>query len=238
MHRGYLNFQRLVRELQSCSPSLLYPHVCLEYTRCQRLACIWEESLPTQTAARREAEQIMEQLYRQAERKYGRYTDPRSPDGFLAQFRGELDRRLSTLREALAPCRTERTAAVCSRISVELKPDKVLRTMEQANWELLARYALPEAETYFRCIQYDKDDPSRFEEGLLKLAAKAFVRYGYNLLPAIYQLEQDALERLRAFERDLECRASFAMNQHLIAPIQAKLPILRALLEESREGVI
>lgn len=237
MHKGYLNFQRLVRELQSCSPSLLYPHVCLEYTRCQRLACIWEESLPTQAAARREAEQIMEQLYRQAERKYGRYTDPRSPDGFLVQFQGELDRRLYSLREALAPCRTERTAAVCSRISLDLKPDRVLNAMEQANRELLARYALPEAETYFRCIQYDKDDPSRFEEGLLKLAAKAFVRYGYNLLPAIYQLEQDAVDRLRTFERELETCASRTMHQHLIAPIQAKLPILWELLEENREGV-
>ena len=69
--------------------------------------------------------------------------------------------------------------------------------MEQANWELLTRYALPEPEVYFRCIQYEKDDPSRFEEGLLKLAAKAFVRYGYDLLPAINQLEQDAMDRLR-----------------------------------------
>lgn len=109
--------------------------------------------------------------------------------------------------------------------------------MEQANRELLARYALPELAVYFRHIQYDKNDPSRFEEGLLKLAAKAFIRYGYDLLPAIYQLEQDAMDRLRRFERELETYASQTMHQHLIAPIQAKLPILRELLEENRKGV-
>ena len=237
MHRGYLKFQRLVRELHNCSPSLLYPHVRLEYTHYQRTAYIWEESLPTQTAARRNAEQIMEQLYRQAAQKYGRYTDPRSPDGFLARFREELNRRLSSLREALVPCRTERTAAVCNRISIDLKPDGVLRAMEQANRELLTRYTLPEPEVYFRHIQYDKNDPSRFEEGLLKLAAMAFVRYGYDLLPAIKQLEQDAMDRLRGFERELETCASQTMHQHLIAPIQAKFPILRELLEGDRKGV-
>lgn len=81
----------------------------------------------------------MEQLYRQAEQKYGRYTDPRSLAGFLAQFQRDLDRRLSSLREALASCRTERTTAVCSRISIDLKPDRMLSTMEQATRELLAQ---------------------------------------------------------------------------------------------------
>lgn len=166
----------------------------------------------------------MAQLYRQAERKYGRYTGPRSPNGFLVQFQGELDRRLSALWEALAPCRTERTAAVCNRIGIDLKPDEVLGAMEQANRELLARYALPELETYLGHIQYEKDDPSQFEEGLLKWAAMVFIRYGYDLLPAINRLEQDATERLRLFERDLEACASRTIHQHLIAPIQSKLP--------------
>ena len=237
MNRAYLRVQKLIRELHSCSPSLLYPHVHLEYTRYRRMACIWEESLPTQIAARWEAEQTMEQLYRQAVQKYGRYTDPRSPDGFLTRFQEELNQRLSSLREALVPCRTERTAAVCNRISIDLKPDGVLSAMEQANLELLTRYALPEPEVYFRCIRYEKDDPSRFEEGLLKLAAKAFVRYGYDLLPAINQMEQDAMDRLRGFERELETCASRTIHQYLIAPIQAKLPILRELLEGTRKGV-
>lgn len=236
MNRAYLRVQDLVRGLHSCSPALLYPSVHLEYTCYQRLACIREESLPTRLAARWEAEQAMERLYRQAQQKYGRYTDPRSPDGFLARFRADLDGRLSALREALAPCRNRRTAAIVNRIHADLKPDEVLRSLEQANRELLARYALPELGEYLSRIQYDKDDPSQFEEGIVKLMAMAFVRYGYDLLPAIHQLERDALDRLRAFEKDLEGRASFSLNQHIIAPIQTKLPILRELLEEDRKG--
>lgn len=72
---------------------------------------------------------------------------------------------------------------------------------------------------------------------MLKLVAKAFVRYGYNLLPAIHQLEQDAMDRLREFERELKTCASRTMHQHLIAPIQVKLSILKELLEENRKGV-
>lgn len=40
INRAYLRVQKLVRELHGCSPSLRYPYVHLEYTRCQRTAYI------------------------------------------------------------------------------------------------------------------------------------------------------------------------------------------------------
>ena len=88
-------------------------------------------------------------------------------------------------------------------------------------------------EHYCQHIVYEKNDPSENEEGFLWLVSKAFIRWGYDLMPAIQQLEADAQERLESIHKSFAAQASLSARKHIIAPVQAKLPILRELLERA-----
>ena len=231
MDKRFAKVQSLVRGLDSCGSWIIFPHVFLDYDKWQRLPYTWEEGVPTKLAAVCEAEKLLRPLYRQAEQKFQHYTDPRSPDSFLLRFQAALNGRLSALREALGRCRTQDTAALVNRIGILLSPEPVFQDMEQVNAELTAAYPLPGLTHYFSCIEYIRYDPSESEEGFLKLVAKAFIRHGYNLLPAIGQIEEDAGNQLVAFQKAFDAQAAISISKHLTAPVQAKLPVLRELLE-------
>ena len=231
MDKRFVKVKNLVRDLDGCNSGVLFPHVFLDYDKWQRLPYTWEEGLPTKLAAVCEAEKLLRPLYRQAEGKFRHYTDPRSPDSFLLRFQAALNGQLSSLREALGRCRTQDTAALVNRIGILLTPEQVFQDMEQVNAELTAAYPLPELTRYFGHIEYMRYDPSEWEEGLLKLVSKAFIRHGYNLLPAISQIEEDAGNQLAAFQKAFDTQAAISISKHITAPVQAKLPILRELLE-------
>ena len=231
MDKRFAKVQSLVRGLDSCGSWIIFPHVFLDYDKWQRLPYTWEEGVPTKLAAVCEAEKLLRPLYRQAEQKFQHYTDPRSPDSFLLRFQAALNGHLSDLREALGRCRTHDTAALVNRIGILLTPEQVFQDMEQVNAELTAAYPLPELTRYFGHIEYMRYDPSEWEEGLLKLVSKAFIRHGYNLLPAISQIEEDAGNQLAAFQKAFDTQAAISISKHITAPVQAKLPILRELLE-------
>ena len=233
MDKRFARVQDLVRGLDRCGSHALFPHVFLDCDKWQRLPYTWEEGLPTKLAAVCEAEKLLRDLYRQAEQKVWRYTDSRSPDSFLLRFQAALNGRLSELREALGRCRTRDTAALVNHIGALLTPEQVFRDMERVNAELAAAYPLPDVARYFSCAEYMRYDPSESEEGLLKLAARAFIRHGYNILPAIGQLEEDAGSQLAAFQRAFDAQAAISVGRHITAPVQAKLPILRELLDRA-----
>ena len=232
MDKRFARVQDLVRGLDRCGSHALFPHVFLDCDKWQRLPYTWEEGLPTKLAAVWEAEKLLGDLYRQAEQKVWRYTDSRSPDSFLLRFQAALNSRLSELREALGRCRTRDTAALVNRIGALLTPEQVFQDMEQVHAELAAAYPLPELIHYFGHIEYMRYDPSEWEEGFLKLVSKAFIRHGYNLLPAISQLEEDAGSQLAAFQKAFDTQAAISISKHITAPVQTKLPILRELLEQ------
>ena len=233
MDKRFDKVQSLVRGLDSCGSWIIFPHVFLDYDKWQRLPYTWEEGLPTRLAAVCEAEKLLRPLYRQAEQKFRHYTDPRSPDSFLLRFQAALNSQLSSLREALGRCRTQETAALVNRIGILLTPEQMFQDMEQVNAELTAAYPLPELTRYFGHIEYIRYDPSEWEEGFLKLVSKAFIRHGYNLLPAISQIEEDAGNQLAAFQKAFDTQAAISISKHITAPVQAKLPVLRELLERA-----
>lgn len=235
MDKRFAKVQSLVRGLDSCGSWIIFPHVFLDYDKWQRLPYTWEEGVPTKLAAVCEAEKLLRPLYRQAEQKFRHYTDPNSPDSFLLRFQTALNGHLSELREALGRCRTHDTAALVNRIGALLSPEQVFQDMEQVNAELTAAYLLPELIHYFGHIEYIRYDPSEWEEGFLKLVSKAFIRHGYNLLPAISQIEEDAGNQLVAFQKALDTQAAISISKHITAPVQAKLPILRELLERGAD---
>ena len=230
MDKRFAKVQSLVRGLECCGSWGLFPHVYLDCDKWQRLPYTWEEGLPTKLAAVCEAEKLLRPLYRQAEGKFRHYTDPCSPGSFLLRFQAALNGHLSDLREALGRCRTQDTAALVNRISALLTPEQVFQDMEQVHAELTAAYPLPDLARYLGCIEYMRYDPSEWEEGFLKLVSKAFIRHGYNLLPAISQIEEDAGSQLAAFQKAFDTQAAISISKHITAPVQAKLPILRELL--------
>lgn len=231
MDKRFAKVQSLVRGLDSCGSWIIFPHVFLDYDKWQRLPYTWEEGVPTKLAAVCEAEKLLRPLYRQAEQKFRHYTDPRSPDSFLLRFQAALSSHLSNLREVLGRCRTPNTAALVNRIGALLTPEQVFQDMERVHAELTAAYPLPDLARYLGCIEYMRYDPSEWEEGFLKLVSKAFIRHGYNLLPAISQIEEDAGSQLAAFQKAFDTQAAISISKHITAPVQAKLPILRELLE-------
>lgn len=231
MDKRFAKVQSLVRGLDSCGSWIIFPHVFLDYDKWQRLPYTWEEGVPTKLAAVCEAEKLLRPLYRQAEQKFRHYTDPRSPDSFLLRFQAALSGHLSNLREVLGRCRTPNTAALVNRIGALLTPEQVFQDMERVHAELTAAYPLPDLARYLGCIEYMRYDPSEWEEGFLKLVSKAFIRHGYNLLPAISQIEEDAGSQLAAFQKAFDTQAAISISKHITAPVQAKLPILRELLE-------
>lgn len=231
MDKRFAKVQSLVRGLDSCGSWIIFPHVFLDYDKWQRLPYTWEEGVPTKLAAVCEAEKLLRPLYRQAEQKFRHYTDPNSPDSFLMCFQSDLNGHLSKLREALGRCRTQDTAALVNRIGALLSPEQVFQDMEQVHAELTAAYPLPELIHYFGHIEYIRYDPSEWEEGFLKLVSKAFIRHGYNLLPAISQIEENAGSQLAAFQKAFDAQAAISISKHITAPVQAKLPILRERLE-------
>lgn len=231
MDKRFAKVQSMVRGLDRCGSWIIFPHVFLDYDKWQRLPYTWEEGLPTKLAAVCEAEKLLRPLYRQAEQKFRHYTDPNSPDSFLMCFQSDLNGHLSKLREALGRCRTQDTAALVNRIGILLTPEQVFQDMERVHAELTAAYPLPDLARYLGCIEYMRYDPSEWEEGFLKLVSKAFIRHGYNILPAISQIEENAGSQLAAFQKAFDTQAAISISKHITAPVQAKLPILRELLE-------
>lgn len=234
MDKRYARVRALVKELEGCGSGACRPRVRVEWDGRPRLAWVWEESFPSRAAARREAERALEGLYRQAEEKFRAYTDPRWPEGFCGCFLGELNGRLSALREALGRCRTERTAALVNRFTRLMTPEAVSREMAQISADLVRTWPMPGLDSCRARIAYEQNDPSQGEEGLFWLAAKAFVRWGCDLWPAVRWMEEEAGRRLEAIQKAFDAQAALSVSRHITAPVQARLPLLGELLDREQ----
>lgn len=145
-----------------------------------------------------------------------------------------MDRRFARVQSLMRGLEGCGCGAICPRVSLEYgnwrRMAAVFREMESANGELLSDCTLPELSRYCGLVRCERHDPSECEEGLLWLLGKALIRWGYDLLPAIWQLEEDVDRRLDAFRRAFDARVGLSISRHITAPLQAKLPILRELL--------
>lgn len=224
------SFQAALEGLRSCAPDGL-PHVLLPRDGHCRLACIPEESLPSKTACMKEARGRLLELYREAAKQVESCQDPRSSTSFLSTFRASINRCLSDLRTALGQYHTSSTAATVNRIMSLLEGTTVLDAVTTANKELCRHYALPPVEHYFSQITYDVYHPSEFEAGLGKLMAFFFTRHGYDLLPAIQALEEDATNLSREYQSAFHAKAQAEIERCILAPIQNKLPLLQDAAE-------
>lgn len=235
LNKNYQKFKSSLERLRDCVDFAALPRLHLTRDDCCRAACIPEESFTSKAACTHTAERRLRHEHENASRQYDSYTDSHSSKSFVTGLDSLLSARLSHLKDVLGQCRAEHSAALVNRILPLLTPDAVISDIQSFNDELKARYTLPPVETYYTQISYETFDPSEFEEGLFKLMAKAFTRYGYNLYDAVNRMESDARRAIEDFRNDLNAHVKISINKHIISPIEDKLPLLREALERSAE---
>ena len=231
MNQYFVRLQACIRKLEACPTFLSSPHPTLDFGfHWMRSPCVWEESFSTHSAAARDAEQVFLPLYHQAEEALRCCRDISSPDGLYSEFCRTLSRRLGEAQEALIPMRTQRTAPVLNRISLLLRPDKVMDEMETATFQYDS-FALNCASHYLGHTEYTTYDASEGETGITWLLGKLLIRHGYDLSSSISALEED-------FDRAVtDCRQAFciqaerAIRRHILVPLNPLLPILHQQLD-------
>lgn len=227
LNDAYQAFHAGITALQNCTWGVCYPHISLPWENYQKMACIYAESVPSKATCVREAEGKLRELYEKAAQGFSRYAEPCSPESFLSTFQVGLSDKIHALQALLTRCRSRNNAAIANRLALLLTTDRVFAEMARWNDVLRNRYMLPSPMSYLSLIVYDVSDPSDFEEGAMKLIAKAFRRHGYDLLPALHQLERDASRLLSEYQKAFDVQAKLMLRTYITTPIQAKLPLLR-----------
>ena len=219
--------QARLQNLPYCGTSIRPPRITLPRTGTfQHLACLWEESFPTASAAQAAAQSQLRPLYESAAAQMAAFTDPDAPEGMPLRFQSAFCRALMSLRTDVLACRSTGNAAVVNRLCAMLTPEAV--TAELAGLaERLAEQGTPPvySDACVR-IRYEVHDPSDGESGLAWLAAKAFRRHGYDLLPAVQWLEEAGSAQLDAYARAFAAQAALLVESNIVLPVQAKLPLL------------
>ena len=223
MSHSLASLQSQLQALSQCGASIRPPRITLPRTGTfQHLACLWEESFPTASAAQAAAQSQLRPLYESAAAQMAAFTDPDAPEGMPLRFQSAFCRALMSLRADVLACRSTGNAAVVNRLCAMLTPEAV--TAELAG--LAERGTPPVYSDACVRIRYEVHDPSDGESGLAWLAAKAFRRHGYDLLPAVQWLEETGSTRLDAYARAFAAQAALLVESNIVLPVQAKLPLL------------
>lgn len=207
MSHSLASLQSQLLALSRCGASIRPPRITLPRAGTfQHLACLWEESFPSACAAQAAAQNQLRPLYESAAAQMAAFTDPDTPEGM-------------PLRADVLVCRSTGNAVV-NRLCAMLTPEAVTA-------ERLAEQGTPPVYSD-ACAQihYEVHDPSDGESGLAWLAAKAFRRHGYDLLPAVQWLEETGSTRLDAYARTFAAQAALLVESKIVLPVQAKLPLL------------
>lgn len=231
MNKDLKSLQRLIQDLAVRSASLPSPRLSLDYgSRWSRSACVWEESFPSRSAAIRGAERAFSPVYSQAHQRLQDYMEPHAPNSLPAGAQMWLDHHLGEVRQALVPLRTQHTAPVLNRMNALLVADQVLKEWSETNVSLSRRYQLEPPGHYLSRAEFVSYDPSDGEDGLTWLLGKAFIRHGYNLLPAISALEADLRRKTGDYKQAFLTQSERSLHRHILEPMQALMPMLHQIL--------
>lgn len=227
MQNTVSQIQTRLKDLPYCGVSIRAPKITLpregEY---QHLACLWDESFPSASAAQRTARNCFLTLYEAVGKQMETFGDAAAPEGMPLLFQTAFCRSLLLVREAVLACRTAGNSAAVNRICTLLTPESVTEELAQLASTLSSRCVPAPFSDCCARIRYDVNDPSQGETGLAWLAAKAFRRYGYDLLPAVRWLEDDGNARMQSYARAFAAQAAIIIEAGIVMPVQAKLPLL------------
>ena len=227
MSYSLASLQSQLLALPRCGAPIRSPRITLPRTETfQHLACLWEESFPTASAAQAAAQNQLRLLYESTAAQMAAFTDPDAPEGMPLRFQSAFCRALMSLRADVLACRSTGNAAVVNRLCAMLTPETVTAELAGLAERLAEQGSPPSYSDACAQICYEVHDPSDGESGLAWLAAKAFRRHGYDLLPAVQWLEETGSTRLDAYARTFAAQAALLVESKLVLPVQAKLPLL------------
>ena len=227
MSHALASFQSQLLALPRCGASIRPPRITLPRTETfQHLACLWDESFPTASAAQAAAQSQLRPFYELAAKQMAAFTDPDAPEGMPLRFQSAFRRALMSLRAGVLACRSSENAAVVNRLCAMLTPEAVTAELARLVKRLAEQSAPPSCSDVYARIRYEVHDPSDGEYGLAWLAAKVFRRHGYDLLPAVQWLEETGSARLHTYAQTFTTQAALLVESNIVLPVQAKLPLL------------
>lgn len=227
MSYSLASLQSQLRALSQCGAFIRPPRITLPRAETfQHLACLWEESFPTASAAQAAAQSQLRPLYESAAAQMAVFTDPDAPEGMSLRFQSAFCRALMSLRADVLACRSTGNAAMVNRLCAMLTPEAVTAELAGLAKRLAEQGTPPVYSDACARIRYEVHDPSDGESGLAWLAAKTFRRHGYDLLPAVQWLEETGSAQLDAYARTFTAQAALLVESKLVLLVQAKLPLL------------
>lgn len=227
MSHSLASLQSRLLALPRCGAPIRPPRITLPRTETfQHLACLWDESFPTASAAQAAAQNQLRPFYELAAKQMAAFTDPDAPEGMSLRFQSAFRRALMSLRADVLACRNAGNAAVINRLCAMLTPEAVSAELAELAKRLAEQGVPPSYSDVCARIRYEVHDPSDGESGLAWLASKVFRRHGYDLLPAVQWLEETGSARLHTYAQTFTTQAALLVESNIVLPVQAKLPLL------------
>lgn len=215
-----------LRDLGNCA-SCRGNYISLDRTEVDVLAADADKAFQSRTKCRDAAQKRVDKAIHEAGQKMDTRVSISGSSSFFQEFRQRFDRRLNALRERLELLRTSENAAVLNEMERYLTASEIRQKAREVCSDLAAKYSLQAASVYYYEITYDVWDPSDYEEGLAKLFAKGFMRYGFSCYDAIRSIETDAQTALDSFQADFNTQIQDEILSRIVEPVQRLFPRFR-----------
>lgn len=201
--------------------------VSLDRTKANVMAADADEAFQSKAKCRDTAQKRMDKAIQKAKRKMEARMSVSGSSSFFQEFRQRFDYRIDALREKLELLRTAENAVIVDEMGSYLAVSGIHGRAKEICGELAAKHPLQAASVYYSSISYNAWDTSNYEEGLAKLFAKGFMRYGFNCYEAIRAIEEDTQTALDGFQTDFNTQMQDEILSLIIEPIQRLLPRLQ-----------
>lgn len=220
------DFTFWLKDLGNCA-SYRANIVSLDRSKANVMAADTSEAISSKGKCRDTAQKCVDKAIYEARQKMDAHMSVSGRSSICQEFRQRFDHRLDTLREKLELLRTSENAAVVDEMESYLTASGIHGKAKEICGDLATEYSLQPVSMYYDEIGYDAWAPSDYEEGLAKLFAKGFVRYGFNCYDAIRAIEKDAETALDRFQVDFNTQIQDEILSTIVEPVQRLLPRLQ-----------
>lgn len=217
------DFAFWLRDLSGCA-SCRGNCISLGRTGADVLAADADKAFQSKTRCRDVAQKRVDKATREAGQKMKARMSTSGGSSFYQEFRQRFDHRLNALREKLELLHTAENAAIVKRC---LTASEIHQKGREICGDLAMKYSPQAASVYYGEITYDIWDPSDYEEGLAKLFARGFMRYGFSCYDAIRSIETDVQTALDSFQMDFNTQIQDEILSRIVEPVQRLLSLLR-----------
>lgn len=191
----------------------------------------------SKSESQKAAKRFLDKAAIEAEKNIKRMTRTSGDDCFYGSFKGDFSKRADDLIQLLDKLRTSQVADIIDKMKSYISVSAVYEKARNVNESLCNKINFGDSSHYYSFIEYDEYDNSSTEEGLLKLFAKAFNKYGYNCSDAREQMQTDMEELLSSFQEDFRTQMEEFIVKTIVEPVQALVPQLKdAMIKNADNG--